>query len=826
MGHARGRRATTPSRSIQLRIAAVWLSALSAFLATTGASVASAQPTQAGQPQPNAATGAAVPGTSDATLHKASRVPRSSALEEVVVTAQKRKQSVYGVGIAITALSGAQLRQQGVTTVGQLTKVDPSFVLAQSSFGSPVYTIRGIGYNDFSLDASPTVSVYLDEVPYAFPVLSKGATLDAGQVEILKGPQGTLYGQNATGGAVNYLAARPTSSLQAGIEGTYGNFGASDLNGYISGALTPELLGRASFDIVEGGAYQKSDTRDETTGDKNLKKGRVILDWTPSQDLHVSLNLNGFTDNSDTLVAQETGLDLQNPQFASRIPRVLSSPLVDNNDQTADWLSGTKPHDDEGFFQGSLRADYTVSDQLVLTYLGTYENYQQNDFISDNGQNVPVDLLDDGSVLSTTQEVRGSGKLLDDKLDWLLGADFALTNTKENGLYDLSGESTSYAFTPFGYPQIQDVRAIAYDDSKTGAAFGNLEYHILDNLDVHAGARFNQTDITHSGCTQDVNGDTVGGTDLVEELLKRGVGVVPAQVNGCTTLGPNNTPQLIRQKLDENNAPWRVGVDWFPIKRTLLYATVSKGYKAGAFSNTPATSYIVLKPAKQEALLAYEAGFKSRLLDNRLELTGAYFHYDYRDKQLELRQPDPNGIFGLLNTLQNVPSSTEDGVELSGRFRPIDSLVLSASGTYLDTRVDGRFINYSPLSPTPINIGGEAFPDIPKWAARLGAQYDFDVTDRYAAYVGASFRYQSRSQGAFGTQNDLQQGLPSFEVRDYGIVDLRAGVNTSDGHWHLQVFGNNVTNTYYWNQVVRSGDVAVRFAGLPTMYGLTLGYQF
>ncbi len=822
MGQALGWHQTMPQR-IAL---APRLFALGVVAALLAAPAAMAQAAQVGQAQPNAATGAAVPATTDATLHAPSRKATSSAAEEVVVTAQKRKQSVYGVGIAITALSGAQLRQQGVTTVGQLTKVDPSFVFAQSSFGSPVYTIRGIGYNDFSLDASPTVSVYLDEVPYAFPVLSKGATLDVGQVEILKGPQGTLYGQNATGGAVNYLAARPTSTFQAGIEGTYGNFDSADLNGYISGALAPNLLGRASFDIAEGGAYQKSDTRDETTGDKDLKKGRVILDWTPSQDLKVSLNLNGFTDNSDTVVAQEIGLDLQNPKFAGRIPAVLNHPLSDRNDQTADWLSGTKPHDEEGFFQGSLRADYTVSDNLVLTYLGTYENYQQSDFISDNGQNVPVDLLDDGSVLNTSQEVRGSGKLLADKLDWLLGADFALTNTKENGLYDIAGESTSYSFTPFGLPQITYLRAIAYDNSKTGAAFGNLEYHIFDNLDVHAGARFNQTDISHSGCSQDVDGDEVAGTDLVERILKRGVGVVPARVNGCTTLGPNNTPELIRQKLDENNAPWRIGVDWFPIKHTLLYATVSKGYKAGAFSNTPATSYLVLKPAKQEALLAYEAGFKSRFLENTVELTGAYFHYDYNDKQLELRQPDPNGIFGLLNTLQNVPHSTEDGVELSGRVRLIDKLVLSASGTYLDTRVDGPFINYSPLSPKPIDLGGEAFPDIPKWAARIGGQYDFDINDRYAAFIGASFRYQSRSLGAFGTQNDLQEGLPSFEVRDYGIVDLRAGVNTSDGHWHLQVFGNNVTNTYYWNQVVRSGDVVVRFAGVPTTYGLTLGYQF
>ncbi len=777
---------------------------------------------QSAQPNAGSRPGGVGPAAAGAHAPKAA----SPGLEDIVVTAQKRKQSLYGVGIAITALSGAQLKQQGITTTGQLTKVDSSFVFTQSSFGAPVYTLRGIGYNDYSIYASPTVSVYSDEIPYLYTALSKGATLDVSQVEILKGPQGTLYGQNATGGAVNYLAARPTSAFQAGIEVTYGNFDSAEVDGYISGALAPTLKARASFDISEGGAYQKSDTRDQTTGAKDLKKGRVIFDWTPSDDLKVSVNLNGFTDNSETIVGQKIGVDLQSPPFASKVPLEFAEPLAGQNDQSADWLSGTPPHDDEGYFQGSIRADYTVSDKLLLTYLGTYENYVQNDLYSSTGSDVPVTQLDRGEVIGTYQELRGSGKLVNDKLDWLLGADFSIADTKENRLDDISGQSSSYAFTPFGYPQIQDINTVSRDVATSGAVFGNLEYHILDNLDVHAGARYNETDINHTGCTEDVNGDELQGTDLIETVLRRGVGVVPAHIDGCTTLGPNLAPELIHQKLNENNAPWRVGVDWTAIKGTLLYATISKGYKAGVFTNSPATTYQVLKPAKQEALLAYEAGFKSRFLDNRFEIDGAYFHYDYTDKQLNLRQPDPNGIFGLLNVLINVPKSTEDGVELAARFSPLDGLVLTAAGTYLDTRVDGSFINYSPLSSSPINIGGEPFPNVPKWSARLGAQYSFDLSDRFSAFVGASGRYQGKSAGAFGTQNDAQLGYPSFEIRDYAILDLRAGINTSDGHWHLEVFGNNVTNEYYWNQVVRSGDLIDRFAGLPTMYGATLGYKF
>ena len=773
-----------------------------------------------GEPQP----GRAVHDKLLATAAPASRASARS--EDIVVTAQKRKQSIYGVGIAITALSGAQLKKLGVNSVDQLTRVEPSFVFSQSTYSEPYYTIRGVGFNDLSLAASPTVSVYQDEVPFAFPRLSKGATLDVGQVEILKGPQGTLYGQNATGGAVNFLAARPTDSFHAGIEGTYGNFDSSNVNGYVSGPIAPTLNGRGSFDISEGGAYQKSDTRSATLGDKDLKKFRALLDWTPSSDLKVSLNLNGFTDSSDTLAEQFIGTDLSSPKFANRVPAVFAQPLSAPNDQSADWYSKIRPHDDETFFEGSLRADYTVSDAMLLTYLGSYQQFEQDNLLDPTGEDTDVSILDAGSVIATSQELRASGAVLDDRLKWIIGADYALADTKENQLIDLLGATTAYAYTPFGVPPFAAIRDVSRDHSQSGAAFGNLEYRVLPNLSVHGGARFTRTDIDHEGCTQDVDGNGAAGTNALEKRVNRAGPFVPAVRGGCDTLGPSLTPEIVRQSLDENNASWRVGVDWTPFEKSLIYASITKGYKAGSFPTQPASSYLTLAPAKQEALLSYEVGFKSRFYDNRIQLSGDYFHYDYSDKQLQLREPDPNHVFGLLNTLLNVPKSTEDGVEVSGRILPVDGLSLTGAATYIDSRIDGRFVNYSPLSSVPVNIGGEPFPDVPRWALRAGSEYDFEVSDRVGAFVGASYRYQSRTIGAFGTANSEQLGFASYGIRNYFILDLRAGLNSSDGHWHMQVFGNNVTNTYYWTQVARNVDVIVRYPGLPTTYGLTVGYTF
>jgi iron complex outermembrane receptor protein len=753
-------------------------------------------------------------------------------LEEIVVTAQKYSQSIDTVGMAITALTGDDLKMQRVSDVAGLAKIDPSFVVAQSTWGAPVYSIRGIGYNDFSLAASPTVSVYTDEVPYAYPDMSKGATFDLERVEVLKGPQGTLYGQNATGGAVNYIPAKPTDTFQSGIEGTFARFNAVNLNGFVSGPLTSTLAARLAFNVNEGGAWQRSYTRDDKLGDKDNKFVRLLLAWTPTERLRLAVNLNGWTDKSETQAAQFQAAVLTDPDFAAGVPQEVNAPVSPNDPRAADWLAGAHPANDERYYQGSVRAEYTVSDNLLLAYLGSYENYRQNDLQEPDGVNNQLYLLQGGTVSSDSQELRASGKFLDENLIWLVGGNYTRSITDEDQFEEILGTTTAFKLEPFllalGQPAqpFPAVRNVSTDDSVSKAAFGNVEYHPIEPLGIHAGLRYTRTDINHGGCTQDVGGRVAPGATALEIILKQGVGVVPVVPGGCATFGPDLSPGYFTQSLNQSNVSWRVGADWTPVEKTLLYASVSRGYKAGSFPTLAATSSGSLLPATQESLLAYEIGFKSRFPENRVQLEGDAFYYDYHDKQLEMRKPDPQGIFGLLNRLVNVPKSAVTGAELAVKLIPTPHLALTFRGTYLDSKVISSFMGYNSYSTTPIDLKGEPFPNTPKWSISGDAQYSWDIGDHYSAFVGIDARHRTSCQGEFGTYTAIEQGYPSLVVKAHTIADLRAGVLTRDGHWRFEAFGNNVTNTYYWTQATLTGESVVRFAGMPATYGVTVGYRY
>ena len=168
---------------------------------------------------------------------------QSGQIVDIVVTAQKRSESLSRVGMTVTAISGDTLRAQGIYNVTDLAKATPGLTFSESASNTPVYTLRGVGFYEQSIAAYPDVSVYVDEVPLPFPVMTAQAGLDPQRVEILKGPQGTLFGQNATGGAINFIAAKPTKTLDVGADLTYSSFNTIDASGYLSGPITDSVAG-------------------------------------------------------------------------------------------------------------------------------------------------------------------------------------------------------------------------------------------------------------------------------------------------------------------------------------------------------------------------------------------------------------------------------------------------------------------------------------------------------------------------------------------------------------------------------------------------------
>jgi outer membrane receptor protein involved in Fe transport len=313
------------------------------------------------------------------------------------------------------------------------------------------------------------------------------------------------------------------------------------------------------------------------------------------------------------------------------------------------------------------------------------------------------------------------------------------------------------------------------------------------------------------------------------ELATLSGGTFTPMVDGaCATIntGPDFSPGLIHNSLNQTNVPWRVGLDWTFMPHNLLYFTVSKGFKAGSSPALGASQGSQLTPVTQEELLAYELGVKSELFDRSLVITAAAFHYDYTNKQELGRELDP--VYGALQTLLNIPKSREDGEEISVVWRPIEGLSLNVAATHLDSEVTSNFSDFGPypLGPTDlINFKGEAFPFTPEWSVQWGARYGWALSSDWRAFVAADGSYQGSESAAFGSGVAAVDHFPSLDIPSYSLLNLSAGIETADGHWRGQIWAHNVTDEYYYNSVNYVSDTVVRYTGMPTTIGITLSYR-
>ncbi|WP_235589641.1 TonB-dependent receptor plug domain-containing protein [Sphingobium herbicidovorans] len=207
-----------------------------------------------------------------------------------------------------------------MSNLADVAQIVPGLTFSQTANDTPVYTLRGVGFFESTLAAYPDVSVYLDQVPLPFPTLTSLTAFDLDRLEVLKGPQGTLFGQNSTGGAINYIAAKPTSDLSAGGSLSYGRFDTVELEGFLSGPLTNTLRVRLAGRVARGDEWQKSHTRDDRLGKKDTKAIRFLADWKPSERLSFELNLNAWQNKSDPQAPQAIAIVQQNAAIPSDYP--------------------------------------------------------------------------------------------------------------------------------------------------------------------------------------------------------------------------------------------------------------------------------------------------------------------------------------------------------------------------------------------------------------------------------------------------------------------------------------------------------------------------
>ena len=788
-----------------------YLLSLSPAPAQTATAPSTSDPTgpqAAQQPAPTAARPAT---DGPATLN------RSSSDGDIIVTAQKREATINSVPMSITAASGDQLVKLGVTDAAQLTKLVPGFTYNETAYGVPVFTIRGIGFQETSLGASPAVSVYIDEVPIPFSAEALGAGLDIERLEVLKGPQGTLFGSNSTGGALNYIAARPGKDPHAGIDASLGRFATVDVQGYASTPLTETVGVRLSTRLVRSDDYQRSTTRDEGLGQRNILQARLLLDWKPSERWRTTLNLMGVRDRSDTPAPQFRAFAALNPG-ATIPPAFITHPAAPDDNRRTDWDPGIDWARNNRFLFGSLRNEFDLTDNTRLTLLTSLQRFDRYQPVEGDGTRFTnYRALSRGKIDTFYQEARVDGTI-GEALTYIVGANYEYDRVFDSTVQTYTQSSSA---TVFGIP-LGPTMPNTLQKLNTYGIYANADYELSDQLVLHGGIRFTQANrrLVY-GCGQDLDGSWAEVSEAIQRYLNTLAGKGPVftevPLGGCGTTDQfTNEPAPGRGTLNQNNISWRAGVDYKPNRDLLLYVNVSRGYKAGSFPTLAASSNRQFLPVVQESVLAYEGGIKATLAQGAVQANGAVFYYDYTNKQILGRIPDL--AFGPLPALVNVPNSRVWGAELDVIIRPIDGLRIRPAVTYVNSRLGDGFTNFNSFGELG-DFGGERFPYTPEWQANVDAEYEAPLNARINAFVGGTMVYQDSTNGAFGRN-------PLFAIDAYTTFDARAGIAANDDSWRLQLWVRNLTDEYYWTAAYRSNDSINRFAGQPRTFGATLSYRY
>jgi outer membrane receptor protein involved in Fe transport len=738
----------------------------------------------------------------------------ADSIPEIVVTAQKRSERLQDVPMSITAATGAELANRGVTEPADLENVVTGFAYQRSSYGVPVYSIRGIGFLDTALAVSPTVSVYVDQIPLPFSPMAEGAVLDLARVEALKGPQGTLFGQNSTGGAINFIAAKPTKEFKTGFDLSAGRFADFEGEGFVSGPLSETVTARLAIHSEQSGDWQRDYTRSAYLGARHFDSGRLLVDFDPTDDIHWELNVNGWKDTSDTQAAQfllyAPSVPHGLPEQAAALPLQPTAPA---DPRAADWDPGQALRNNNHMGQIALRGDFNLPG-VTLTSISAYSNYKQNSVSDPDGSNFQDFLIDKiGGINALSQELRLSGNFDDHNVIWTAGGNIEHDSTLDHEVLLPPYGGSNGSVGPFRFNTFVNSNDEKID---TYAGFGALDFKFSPTLTAQASARYTKQNRNFAGCVSDIGGSLADAFNLLHSLI--GVsGTIPE--GGCVTYDTNTNAVvqgLVHKSLDQSNVSWRGGLNWEPTGDLLVYGNVTKGYKAGSFPTIAAIQSAEYTPVTQESVLAYEAGFKLAALNRKLEISGAAFHYDYRDKQILGFYESP--IFGSLPALVNVPKSKVDGAEVDLTAQPMRTIRLSVGATYIASKVTSDFTTANPFGDQ-LDIKGESFPNAPKWEINGDAEYTLPLSDAFNAFVGASGRYRTASYAAFGA-------TPLFLIDAYGTLDVRAGIETQDAKWRGELWGRNVTNTYYWNNVSHLVDTVARTAGMPATFGIKVSYRY
>lgn len=748
----------------------------------------------------------------------------------IVITATKRRENMQSVPLAVTALTGDKLARSGINETSELVQAVPGLTYAKSGTNTPIYSLRGVGFNTRNLSATSPVGLYFNEVSHAYPYMGGGPIFDLDRVEVLKGPQGTLFGRNTTGGLINFITARPGSLPEARAQFGVGNYGTIEVEGAAGGPLSQTLRVRVALRGEERTrGWQKSVSRPgDRLGEKSLWGARASLDWRPGPVIS-ELTVNYWRNKSDTQAVQPIALRADQPFFLP--PGIDAAILARPDADDADWdeETGEKPNFEanDRFIGFSERLTIPLGAKDSIVSLTAYSHLERDDLNDLDGTAFEFNAFRSISKISSfSQELRLTGDRV--RLKYIFGGYFASDHIadKEIGYVDDATTILALRFLASLIPQtIYSPEEIAtgfrnfFDKSeqknRTISVFGNVQYRFTDRLELAIGGRYARDKLSYAGCSYDFNGNTAPIWNTAIAFLTGATDFVG--INECLTYKPGyaerNVPRY-KSQLKENNFSFRTSLK-YQLGRALLYGSVSRGFKNGAYPLIPANLDTQLTPARQERLTAYEVGAKVTLMAGRLKLRSNLFYYDYADKQTYGAIPDP--VFITLNRIINIPKSRVYGAEAEVEWRVTPHLSIDMAATVLKSKI----LEYDgfDLAGQPVNFSGRQFTFTPKLQASASVNWDRPVSPKLGLSVSALASYQSKSFG------DLQNSAP-YKVRGYGLVNADISLYRLDDTWRWSAWVNNLFDKYYWNYSGYERETVYRVAGMPRTFGVRVSRAF
>ncbi len=698
----------------------------------------------------------------------------SFAIEEIVVTAQKRAQNVQDVPISITALSEQALEKRGIDNPQDLQSFVPGLTFGETVQGKPQLTLRGVGTENATIGGDPGVALHIDGHYIQEPSYLTRDFFDLARVEVLRGPQGTLYGRNSIGGTINIITNKPTDEFEAKVGAMAGNYGARRINGFVSGPLIDNvLLGRLAVvdDERDGYIENVSPLASHDVDDSDYTSVRTSLLYTPSDVLEVYLKSYYYEDDSSTAYFLFPNPFPTAPNFVNGSPNFwLNLGLVGTNISAQDprKISQNAPNDASAQASGaSIDISWDLGDYIFKS-LSSYDNSEKNTLTDFDGTDASsLDQTLNSETRTFSQELQLSSNSADDSLRWIAG----LYYFTEDARFYLANDFTEIYgpnLVTFGFGEV---------DTTSFGAFGQMDIPVGDQTNITVGLRYTKDE-----------------KDFVDFFLF-GIPLIDGAVS------------------DEwEKVTGRLGIQHHLSDDVMLFASLSNGFKAGGTA-------IATLPYDPETVDSLEFGVKSTLLDSQLQLNVSGFYNDYKDRQ-EFRF----SLQSISPVIENAAGVTVYGIDIESIYIPVENLQINTMLSYQRGRYD-EFDTRDQTNPAAglQDLSGNSLARTPEWKFSVGAQYEWSLGN--VGSLLARIDYSWVDEQWFRPQNrDIDRASP------YHKTNARLSWASVDESWQVSAFVDNIENDDIANnQSQSSGFLGHEYVATyqpPRTYGVKFEYTF